>query len=102
MYQEFFSALQSTNLVELTFNSKEKGELTRKAAPMDFGPWARSSSDEVRYHFIDLDSDSRAHPLSITPDQVICINELEEKFSPEKLVHWQPNWHCTRDWGDYS
>lgn len=102
MYDDFFSALHSTNLIELTFDSKEKGEITRKCAPMDFGPWARSSSGEIRYHFIDLNSNSGTHPLSITPDQVRHMEVLEEKFKPGELIHWTPKWHYARDWGVYS
>ncbi len=102
MHNEFFVALNGTNLVELTFDSKEKGEITRTCAPMDFGPSRRYSSPEVRYHFMDLDSSSGEHPLSITPEQVISIRTLEDKFSPAELVKWEPNWHYARDWGDYS
>jgi hypothetical protein len=103
MYNEFVTALQSTNLVELTFISKQKGEITRKCAPMDFGPWRRhSSNNDIRYHFIDLDSASGSHPLSITPEQIINIEQIEEKFSPENLISWKPNWYIARNWGKYS
>ena len=102
MYNDFFRALESTNLVLLTFDSKEKGVITRTCAPMDFGPSRIYSSSEVRYHFIDVDSSAGAHPLSITPDKVVELEILEEQFSPENLVHWQPNWHYSRDWGSLS
>ena len=99
---DFISALESTSLVELTFNSKEKGEITRICAPMDYGPWARSSSNEDRYHFVSVDSSSGTHPISITPEQVVHMEVLEKKFSLKELVRWQPNWHYARDWGMYS
>ncbi len=102
IYDDFVSAIAETNLVELTFNSKEKGVITRICAPMDFGPWKRSSSPEMRYHFIDLDSSSGVHPLSITAEQILQLTVLDKKFKPENIVNWVPEWHIARDWGVYS
>ncbi len=102
IYNDFVSAIAGTNLVELTFNSSSKGIITRKCAPMDFGPWKHSRASEVRYHFIDLNSSQGAHPLSIKSDQILQLNVSDEKFKPENLVYWVPEWHIARDWGIYS
>ncbi len=101
-HNDFLSAIAETNLIELTFTSNSKGVTTRICAPMDFGLWKRSSSTEVRYHFIDLSSSQGAHPLSIKADQILELNVLDEKFKPENLIHWIPEWHIARDWGIYS
>lgn len=101
-HDDFLCAIARKNLVKLKFNSNSKGTITRICAPMDFGPLKRSSSPEMRYHFIDLDSSSGEHPLSIKPDQVLELNVLSDKFDPKNLVHWTPSWHIARDWGIYS
>ncbi len=102
MNQEFVNALNETRLIKLTFDSQSKGVITRTCVPMDYGPSRRYSSSEPRYHFIDLYSSSGAHPLSITPEQVIAMEILKEKFRPEKIIHWRPQWHIARDWGVFS
>ena len=102
IYDDFVSAIEETNLIELTFNSSSKGTITRICAPMEFGPWNRSSSGELRYHFVDLNSSQGIHPLSIKEDQILRLNVLDEKFKPENIIQWVPKWHIARDWGIYS
>ena len=102
IYDDFVSAIGGTNLIELTFASSSKGIITRICAPMDFGPWKRSSSGEIRYHFIDLNSSAGEHPLSIKADRILKLTVLNQKFKPENIVHWVPEWHIARDWGIYS
>jgi hypothetical protein len=102
-HELFISAIHGTNQLELTFNSKEKGFITRTCAPLDFGPWRRSSEEnDVRYHLYDLSSSSGKHPLSIKAEQIIAMELIEQKFLPEYIVQWKPNWHIARDWGIYS
>lgn len=96
-------AIAETKLVELTFNSNHKGTLTRTCVPMDYGPSNRfSSSNELRYHFIDISSEAGPHPLSITEDKIVSLRKLEIDFEPKNWVTWTPSWHIVRDWGIYS
>jgi len=97
--QSFVDAINDTNLVELTFNSKNQGVLERKCIPLDYGPMAKSSSGEMKYHFHNTDSD---HPMPISEEQIIKMQILEEKFDPETIVHWVPSWNIERDWGTVS
>jgi hypothetical protein len=100
MYNKaFIGAIQDTNLVELTFDSKEKGVISRMCAPMDYAPMSNSSSSELKYHFYNLDSN---HPMPISEWQIIEMKILSDKFKPENIVNWQPTWHVVRDWGIYS
>lgn len=96
---EFIKAIHNANLVEVTFDSKSKGMMTRTCAPMDYGPSRRSSSDEPKYHFYNTDS---SHPMPLSEEQITTMNVLEEKFNPENIVHWEPNWFIERDWGKSS
>jgi hypothetical protein len=106
MYQNhelFISAIHNTDLLNLTFNSKEKGVIQRTCAPLDYGVSRRhNSSQDMRYHLWDYDSSDGEHPLSILPEQVVSIELVGEKFSPSTIIDWTPNWHLNRDWGMYS
>lgn len=92
----FIEAINSTNVVKLTFNSREQGILERNCVPLDYGPMNNSDSGEMKYHFHNIDND---HPMPISEDQIIKMQVLDEKFDPEKIVHWVPEWHIARDWG---
>ncbi len=98
----FIEALKCSQLVELTFNSKQKGTLTRTCVPLDYGPWKRSSSSTDRYHFYSVSSPGGAHNLSIKPDQICDLIMTEDTFDPEEIVTWEPQWHVERDWGAKS
>lgn len=99
MKQEFLEAITSTRLIELTFDSKSSGVLTRTCAPMDYGPSRRSNSSEPKYHFHNVTSN---HPMPISEEQIKAMVVLEETFNPKEIVNWQPNWFISRDWGECS
>lgn len=99
----FITAIHSKKKVEVTFNSIEKGVITRICIPYDFGPSNRYKDGRDRYHFYDLNSPEGKHNLSILPEQLINIEILNETFEPGDYVTWSPiNWHIKRDWGSYS
>ncbi len=99
----FISAINEKKLLKVSINSKEKGAIERICVPFDFGPSRRNLEvNPDRYHFYDLDSPEGIHNLSITPDQLLEIEKLEKKFSPENYISWSPNWFVARDWGLYS
>lgn len=105
-HQIFLEALQQRNKVELIFFSKEDGTyLTRKCAPMDFGPSRRAKVPADRYHFWDYDSDKTRHTLSLLPTQIKSIRKLDEEFEPEEFITWNvatSQWFIDRDWGTFS
>jgi hypothetical protein len=71
---------------------------------MDYGPSSFAKNKADRYHFWDYDSDSPGgrHTLSLLPEQVVSIVELDEPFDPAEFVTWETNWHYPRDWGKLS
>ena len=98
----FIEAIDSTKLVSVTVNSKEKGIIKRTCVPFDFGPSRKYKDGLDRYHLLDLDSPDGPHNLSILPDQLIDLEVLGKVFDPADYINWSPNWHLARDWGKYS
>ncbi len=102
MYETFIEAIEQKLIIQLTFESQEKGRITRTCIPFDFGPSRRYRDGCDRYHFFDLDSPDGKHNLSILPNQVINITLANQNFNPEDYITWTPNWHIDRNWGTYS
>lgn len=102
MKEIFITAIHGKKKVKITFDSKEKGIITRKCVPFDYGPSRKYNDGRDRYHFYDLDSPEGNHNLSILPEQLITIELLNETFEPSDYVTWRPNWIVKRDWGKYS
>ncbi|MCH4891321.1 hypothetical protein EZV73_27370 [Acidaminobacter sp. JC074] len=101
-YNSLVRAINNRVLVNLTFNSNEKGIISRLCVPFDYGPSRRYRDCQDRFHFYDLDSPDGNHNLSILPNQVITISLTSRNFEPGDYVHWEPQWHVSRDWGRYS
>lgn len=102
MYDSFIKAIQEKRIVTITFDSNEKGPISRKCIPFDFGPSRKFHDNSDRYHFYDLDSPEGKHNLSILEAQLINLVITEDTFEPGDYVRWMPNWFVQRDWGDYS
>jgi hypothetical protein len=101
--EKFIKAIKEKRIISVKFNSQDKGEITRKCLPFDFGPWRRKiNPNPDRYHLYDLDSPDGQHNLSILPDQIIEISLLDEYFDPANYINWTPSWFIIRDWGIYS
>lgn len=98
----FIEAIHRMIIVKITVDSQEKGLITRRAIPYDYGPSRRYKDGADRYHFYDLDSPDGAHNISILPEQLIKIELTNENFEPGDYVNWKPNWIVKRDWGRYS
>lgn len=95
-------AIRSKKIVNLTFNSYEKGQIERSCIPFDIGPGSRGKDKREKYHFFTLDSPEGGHNLSIIPDQTLNLNITDNTFNPRDYVKWTPNWFVPRDWGAYS
>jgi len=102
MYNTFIKAINEKIIIQVTFNSKEKGEIIRTCIPFDFGPSRKYKDGLNRYHYYDLDSPDGKHNLALLPEQVVEIALMEKKFNPGDYVTWAPNWLVARDWGVYS
>lgn len=98
-YDILIKAINERRLVSVTFNSKEKGIITRTCVPFDFGPGKREKSGKEKYHFWNLDSN---HNMPVLPEQIISIKILDATFSPSEYIKWTPDWNIKRDWGVYS
>jgi hypothetical protein len=102
MMKEFLEAINNKLILQITFDSKEKGIIKRTCIPFDFGPSRKYKDGLDRYHFLDLDSPDGKHNLSILPDQVLNITLTNNTFNPADYISWTPNWHISRDWGEFS
>ena len=102
-YNAFIQAIHEKKIINLRFDSYEKGIIERKCIPFDFGPSRRNlTPNPDRFHFYDLNSPDGKHNLSIIPEQIVQLEVLEEGFDPENYIKWTPNWFVKRDWGIYS
>jgi len=95
-------AINSKFIIELTFDSKEKGRITRTCVPFDIGPSRRSNDNIEKFHFRDLNSPDGAHTLSILPSSIKMLEVTNNHFNPADHITWVTNWHYPRDWGQYS
>jgi hypothetical protein len=103
MKEVFIQAIHTKNKISITFHSKEDGHtITRKCAPMDYGPSTRAHNKSDRFHSWDYESDKQNHTLSLLPNQTIEITVLNEKFDPKEFVTWPPKWIIARNWGAHS
>ncbi len=101
--ETMITAINGLKMIELTFNSKEKGKITRVCIPFDIGPSKKYKDGLNRFHFYDLNSPEGKHNLSILPHQIFKIEILDEIFNPGDYITWSPiNWIISRNWGKYS
>ncbi len=99
----FIKSINSKSLVSVEFNSPDKGVISLKCVPCDYGPNKKFKDGLDRFHFYDLETTSKNHSLSINPSEVINIEILEENFDPAKYVTIpHKKWHIKRDWGELS
>ena len=105
-HDSILQAIEDLNEVQVTFLSKEDGfaELTRRCAPMDYGPARTMKVPEDRYHFWDFESDSGwNHTLSLPDAQIVSVEILSTTFDPASFVSWDTNWHVARSsWGAFN
>jgi len=104
MYQEqFIQAIHERRKLRITFYSEEdKCSLTRVCAPMDIGPSRKAKHQKDYFHVWDYESDTKPHPLPLTPNNIKSIELLDDFFDPGEFIDWTPKWFIARDWGHYS
>lgn len=102
-HETFLKALHGLHKVRIVFfSNKDKADVTRISAPMDFGPKAKEQPPIDRYHFWDFTNPSNPHTESLEATQIRSIFLLNETFEPADFVKWTPKWHIPRDWGRFS
>lgn len=103
---KFIQAIRDKRKVRVTFYSKEDGGLlTRKCAPMDYGPSRRAKQQNDRFHLWDYESDTERHSLQLNPEQISKLEVLDEIFDTSEFITWDTTenpWFIPRDWGQYS
>lgn len=106
MLQVFIDAIHARRLLRVTFFSREDGHnLTRKCAPMDYGPSRNANDKTDRFQLWDFESDEEPHPLPLRPEHAVSMDVLDERFDPATFVTWDTStrpWFVARDWGQYS
>jgi hypothetical protein len=106
--EQFIKAIQEKQKIQITFFSKEDNcSITRKCAPMDYGPSKKFKDGIDRFHVWDYfpDGGKKPHPIPIEPLQIQSMVTLGETFDPSEFITWntsQSPWHVQRDWGQYS
>jgi hypothetical protein len=103
--ETFIRAIRERRKVRLTFVSRDKGNLVRLCAPLDYGPSKRAKDDSDRFKVWNYDGPSGPHVMHLNPDQVLKIELLGECFDPAEFVTWDTTaspWFVSRDWGDHS
>lgn len=100
----FIRAIHEKRVLEITYDSKEKGMIVRLCAPLDFGPSQRQGKvyPGDKYHVYDLNSPDKPHPIPMSGDRIISINSTNKYFDPSKFITWEIKWWIKRDWGLYS
>lgn len=105
-HDEILGAIEDRAEVQVTFLSKDDGlaQISRRCAPMDYGPARSMTVPEDRYHFWDFESDSgKNHVLTLPDEQIISVEILPSSFDPAEFVSWPPNWHVARSsWGQFG
>jgi len=106
LLEEFVSAIHAKRQVQLAFFSKEDGTvISRRCAPMDYGPSRRAKLKQDRYHVWDYESDEKNHVLSLDPDKIVSLQVLDATFDPAEFVSWDTSrsaWFVPRQWGEFS
>jgi hypothetical protein len=105
-HDEIIQAITDLQEVRVAFRSKEDGGaiLSRRCAPMDYGPSRNARNKTPRYHFWDFESDSgRTHTLSLLASQITSVEVLDSSFDPASFVSWKAPWFVVRTtWGNFN
>ena len=105
--ENFLRSIDEKLKIKITFNSAEKGKITRTCIPFDFGSSQKDDAIDrtEKYHVLDLDTpEPKPHNLSVTEDKMLKVEVLQESFDPVEYVTWNPpyKWIYSRNWGNKS
>lgn len=104
--EQFKWAIRFKRMVDVEFYSKEDDRwLSRRCAPLDYGPSSHAREKSDRFHLWDTSSDEKPHVLSLLPAQIRWMDILAETFDPHTIVTWNTTkspWTVPRNWGEHS
>ena len=102
----FLEALHAKRRLSVRFFSKkEKRELTRVCAPLDYGPLRGAVEKRPHYQLWDLEGKRKPLNIVVAAEDIRSMTPLEETFDPAAIVTWafKPNaWAVPRDWAELS
>lgn len=105
-HQLFLEAIVAKRRLSVRFfDPKQKRELVRTCAPLDFGPLRGAKDGFERYQLWDLEAKRPPFNLALLGANVLGMTLLEEGFDPADIITWafKPGaWHTPRDWGAFS
>jgi hypothetical protein len=105
-HQLFLDAIAHKRRLTVRFVSpKEKKELVRTCAALDYGPLRGNSDGLPRYQLWDLEGKRKPLNIPLLAADILEMTPLEETFDPEAIITWafKPGaWHVARDWGAFS
>ena len=105
-HQVFLDALAGKHKMSVRFfHRKEKKEMTRVCAPLDFGPLRGAHEPHDHYQLWDLEGKRKPLNFAVLPDDILEMTPLEDTFDPAAIITWtfKPNaWHVQRDWAEFS
>lgn len=104
-HDEFIEAIRQLHEVNLTFASDKGGgaQVTRRCAPMDYGPARISARPDDRYHFWMFESPEDEHQVALSGEKISSVVVLTSSFDPADFVSWDTNWNVPRTtWGIFN
>lgn len=105
-HQVFLDALAAKRRVSLRFFSKkERREMTRVCAPLDYGPLRGAEKPIAHYQLWDLEGKRKPLNIAVTAEDVRSVTMIDDTFDPAAIITWtfKPKaWHIERDWGEFS
>lgn len=96
----FIKSLHEKRILTIVYDSKDKGVITRKCAPLDYGPSQRKGKvfPGDKYHVYDLNSPDGAHPIAMSPDRIVSMAATNDFFNPSSFITWEVHWIIPRNW----
>jgi hypothetical protein len=105
-HQTFLDAIAAKRRLSVRFfHRKEKRELVRVCAPLDYGPLRGAIDRSDVYQLWDLEAKRKPHNLALAEADIVAMTPLEETFEPAEIITWafKPNaWSVPRDWAEHS
>lgn len=105
-HQLFLDAIATKRRISVRFNHpKERREMVRTCAPLDFGPLRGSIDPEPRYQLWDLDARRKPFNVALRAGDILEMKLLDETFDPSAIITWAFKagaWAVPRDWAEFS
>ena len=105
-HQTFLDALHEKRCLSVSYYSrKERKNVIRKCAPLDYGPLRGAIEPEDHYQLWNLEGKRKPLNVTLRDNELLTLTLLDETFEPADIITWafKPNaWTLPRDWADFS